>query len=192
MKKIILFFLLISNIAVSQNLKPTDDEAIIKLTLTDNEGKALQTTVFFKSKTKEYSFMTNAKGYAEFIVRVGLTYRIKASKSLTYYNYEIIDFAGQVLNLVLKFDTSEDLQDVATNEQALFILSAFNLPKGKKIELIEEKTKSLLAKSTQDTLKTVLPINKKYRVKVEGYTITNDIVIVDNSRFADSKHLKRQ
>ncbi len=183
MKKIILFFLLISNIAVAQNLKPTDDEAIIKLTLTNNEGKALQTTVFFKTKTKEYSFNTNTKGYAEFIVKVGLTYKIKASKSLTYYDYEITDFAGQVLDLSLKFDTSEDLQDAATNEQALFILSAFNLPKGKKIELLDEKTKSSLAKSTQDTLKTVLPINKRYRVKVEGYTIKNDIITVDKTTY---------
>ncbi|MBN1253484.1 MAG: hypothetical protein JXR51_11930 [Bacteroidales bacterium] len=184
MRKLAIFLFFISNICVAQNLKPTDNEAIINLTIIDTHKKALKTKVVFKSEDEEYSFQTNEKGKANFILKVDRSYRVKIPNSLTYLDFEILDFSGQILNLDMEFDVSTDLSDAATEDQALLIFSSFNLPKTKEIEIIDEKTKTLYAKICSDTAKIPLFINNKYKIKIKGYSIKNDIIIVDKKPYS--------
>lgn len=183
MRKIILIFLFLTNICFGQNIKPSDDEAIINLSISDLEGKPLKSKIFFKSSNKDYSFQTDIKGLATIIVQVGQNYIIKIPNSDTYFDYEIVNFPGQILNLPLKFNIGKNrnIQNVATEDNALLILSTFNLPKDKEIEIIDEKTKLTYAITKQDTFKIAVPNGNNYRIKIKGYTIKNDIVIIDKT-----------
>jgi len=181
MRKLTILLCLIANISFGQTLKPTDDEAIIRCLITDMEGKPLQTKITFKGSDKEFGSQSNVKGFAEFKVKAGANYRIKIPGSLTYYDYSIDDFPGLVLNLDLKFDTSTNLSDGATDDQALLVLSAFNLPKNSEIEIVDGKSKTVCYKTKDDKLKIALPISNNYRVKINGFTIKNDLITVDKT-----------
>ncbi len=180
MKKLTLIFLFLANICFSQNVKPKENEAVINLSITDSKGKSIQTEIIFKSLNKKYSFRTDINGQAKIIVEVGHIYTITIPSSFTYYDYEILDYPSQIQDLSLEFPINEkiNMQKVATDDNALIILSTFNLPEGKEIEIIDEKTKITHAVTKQDTFKIAVPIDNKYRIKIEGYTIKNDIVSV--------------
>jgi len=182
MRKITILFFFISSIIHAQDLIPSDKEVIINITIRDEANKPLQTKVFFTSETKQYSFETDINGKARFVVQIGKSYKIGISNSLTYYNYDIPDFPMQELKIDLEFELEKDKQNIITDKQALFILISFNLPSDKEIELIDENNKSYTLAVKDDIVKTVLPINKKYKVKIKGYTIENNLISIGNKQ----------
>jgi len=183
MKALPFLFCIFSFWGYSQIVKPTDKEALIHLSITDLQGKPFQSEVVFKSPKKEYKAQTDSKGKVDLIIPIGLSYKIKISNSETYYDYDIEDYPGQDIDLPLKFNLAKsNNNDVyATDDKALLVLSSFNLPKEKEIEIIDEKSKTKLASTKSDTFKIALPISNTYRIKINGFIIKNDIITIDNT-----------
>lgn len=181
MKLLTLLFCIFSIACFGQSLQPTNQEAIIHFKAYDLTGKPLKTRLYFKNSKKEYCFQTDGTGKADFVVENGTSYQIKIAGSLTYYDYEISDFAGQSLDLELKFDKSVDLQELAYDQQALLIFNAFNLPAQKEIEIIDEDSKLLFKRMKTEAFKLGLPLKKRYSIKVEGFNIENNLITVGDS-----------
>jgi hypothetical protein len=195
MKNLIFIFCLITTICLGQTLNPSNQEVLIELQLTDVTGKPLKSAVSFKSVNKTYSFQTNENGFATFVVQMGENYKITVPNSRDSYDYEIPEQLSPILKLPLTFEVDAPIVTPAVktqspiNQEILLALGTFNLPEGKLIEIIDEKTNSTVLKTTKDTFQLKLLTNHSYRVKIEGFRIENDVIQTENTPLIGMQYL---
>lgn len=176
----VLFLILLSLSGISQKLNPTDDEAILRITVTDFDYNPLQTELFLRSEGKEYSFETDAEGYAEFVIPVAAKYRISILNSFDYYDYEIPDAFGLDYSLPLQFTVDDSGEKYATENQALLIISVLNKPDDVSIHIFEKNSDKAIAEVT-DEASINLPVSRDYEIKAAGINIKNSLMKVDSS-----------
>jgi hypothetical protein len=99
-----IFTLFFSN-SYAQEPEINPDSVLIKLTLTTNDGKKLETTISFEDllthKVKRYK--TDKEGKANCTVSTAANYRITIKESNDSYEYSIPDFAISPVVLDFKF-----------------------------------------------------------------------------------------
>ena len=189
-----------------QNLHPNDSTWLIKLTLTDKKNLPLETEVIFQNtgSKKELRFKTTKTGKANFLVPNSASYSISIPNSGSKYEYEIPDFPGVTKEINLQFDMtggkniastfndakdnkktgdSKNTRDYYPEEQALFYLYSFNIPKGTSIKLQQVGDTSKKFITNQESVSWILPNNKSYEFKIKGVNIKDDRINIDSKPF---------
>lgn len=180
--KLFICLLFTCNILFCQSLKPTDSEALVKLSISDLKNIPLScnvTFVGFYSK-KHFSFHTDNLGKLYILIPNNDTYTISIDASGTTFDYEILDLPEQTLELPLKFDTST--KPFINNDNIAKVnvfLYCINKPKNAEV-LIKSIDNNITDSTKLDTINLFLNLNQEYKLSINGFTILNSKIKIDS------------
>lgn len=112
--RLLILFLGFSFLLKSQNLVPTEDNALLNIKVTNFSSKALsgETVIFISKKdSKQYSVVTSKSGAAQILLPEGSKYDIKYRDFMEQQDYSSIDIPLQqgafTYDLAIKFEPAK-------------------------------------------------------------------------------------
>lgn len=162
-----------SALSFSQDLRPTNDKALIQFTVTDLSGSPIDIDIFFlgKESNNEFSAKSNGSKGIEILLPIRETYTIYSTVSTESYEIPLTNAPNQFYKLALQFDNSKANQLHPTPNKALVRILLFNHkkePQQEQVTLISQITGEKFEGKTdsEGIFEVLVPNNDTFRIDI--------------------------
>jgi hypothetical protein len=180
-----LFFCFFTTLSFANPILKIENNAtaLIRLKVIDSKNNPIVSKVFFKDENKSYAFESNKNGEALCKVPIDNHYTVSIANSTTTFDYDVLDFENQDINLTLKFELSSADLNEATADKALLIFNFFNVTNNAKVEIIDLNTNKIIASTSTSSLRIQVPDNSSLILKINDWKIKNNTLKIEKAAY---------
>lgn len=152
MKQIILLvFLLVSQTTFSQNLKPTDKEAVVNVSITDFKlkPKAKEEIIFVSEKTKKiYQTISGDKGSCSLLLPKGDKYLVRYKSFINQKEYSSFEIPGTDDLITMEVKIQMDAEEKTFVLENVFFDTGKSILRTESFKALNELVEAMKAKPT--------------------------------------------